>query len=522
MNRKISESIQGGFNYKYRYDGMSRLTEVIDVGEGKTRKYEYDILGRITAEKYLTGNELLSSLNIRYDDTKNRISGYTATVNGDSQKIDYVYSTDEVCPDLIGGVKLNDQNLLTYGYDYLNRLSNRTLTTPSGNYVTEYTYTQGETFTETSTLVGTMSYGGNTYYYTYDSMGNITSYTENEMYTETYVYDSLNQLVKANTEECVYEYFYDNGGNITEARVDGVTTKYYTYGNPQWKDQLTEFNGGTITYDNIGNPLVYHDGTEFTWNSGRRLTGVETNSGSYTYKYDSDGRRYGKINYDTFEFTVYYWLDGRLYQEERIMSGETTTYFYDENGSMVGFILDNGTTETTYYYVYNLQGAVTAIIDSNRNIVVEYTYDPWGKVLSITGTLASTIGQTNPIRYRGYYYDTETGFYYCQSRYYDPEIGRWINADGQLSTGQGILGYNMYAYCGNNPILYTDKFGDSPTISYGYTYDLGQGWKARFDYGVGAGNKNHVHVWRNETEWVMHLDGTISHENRSKSGTPPQ
>lgn len=91
-------------------------------------------------------------------------------------------------------------------------------------------------------------------------MGNITSYTENEMYTETYVYDSLNQLVKANTDDCVYEYFYDNGGNITSAKVNGVTVKNYTYGNSQWKDQLTGFNDGTITYDNIGNPLVYHDG----------------------------------------------------------------------------------------------------------------------------------------------------------------------------------------------------------------------------------------------------------------------
>mgnify|MGYP003510303483 CR=1 FL=1 len=82
------------------------------------------------------------------------------------------------------------------------------------------------------------------------------------------------------------------------------------------------------------------------------------------------------------------------------------------------------------YYNLNLQGDVIGIFDSTGTEVVQYTYDEWGKVLSVTGTLASTIGQTNPIRYRGYYYDAETGFYLTGTRYYDPEIGRFINADG--------------------------------------------------------------------------------------------
>jgi len=91
--------------------------------------------------------------------------------------------------------------------------------------------------------------------------------------------------------------------------------------------------------------------------------------------------------------------------------------------------------------------------------VVSYTYDPWGEILSVTGTLATTIGQLNPIRYRGYYYDNETGYYYCHTRYYNPEICRWINPDSFMSTGQGILGNNMYAYCGNNPVMNIDKRG---------------------------------------------------------------
>ena len=87
----------------------------------------------------------------------------------------------------------------------------------------------------------------------------------------------------------------------------------------------------------------------------------------------------------------------------------------------------------TYYYYYNLQGDVIGLYDSDLNIVVNYTYDSWGKVLSITGSMADTLGQANPFRYRGYYYDSESGLYYLNSRYYDPEVGRFINADGYVN-----------------------------------------------------------------------------------------
>ena len=80
-------------------------------------------------------------------------------------------------------------------------------------------------------------------------------------------------------------------------------------------------------------------------------------------------------------------------------------------------------------------------------------FDSWGKLLSTSGSLASTLGKNNPFRYRGYVYDEETGFYYLQSRYYNPEVGRFISSDVLLSTGQGVLGHNAYAYCGNNPLF---------------------------------------------------------------------
>ena len=112
---------------------------------------------------------------------------------------------------------------------------------------------------------------------------------------------------------------------------------------------------------------------------------------------------------------------------------------------------------TLYYYILNSQGDVVRIVNSSRSVVASYTYDPWGKIISSSGTLADI----NPLRYRGYYYDSETGFYYLQSRYYDPEIGRFINADSYASTdATGLLSTNMFAYCENNPVMRVDPTGE--------------------------------------------------------------
>ena len=106
-----------------------------------------------------------------------------------------------------------------------------------------------------------------------------------------------------------------------------------------------------------------------------------------------------------------------------------------------------------------------AILDSSGTAVVEYTYDAWGKPLATTGSMANTLGLHNPLRYRGYVYDRETGLYYVSSRYYDPEIGRWISPEpnvyaGAFDSGYGLIGYNVYAYCANNPVNYYDPTGE--------------------------------------------------------------
>ena len=154
----------------------------------------------------------------------------------------------------------------------------------------------------------------------------------------------------------------------------------------------------------------------------------------------------------------YYLVDACLY-----MTG-TSSYEYDTY---------NG---TRYYYVKNAQGDVIGFVNGSGAVVAEYAYDAWGNILSISGSGARTVGAANPIRYRGYVYDAETGLYYVSSRYYDPEVGRFINADGLVSTGQGILGNNMFAYCLNNPVNYEDSDGEMAAAAGALAWGGGSRW----------------------------------------------
>ena len=137
--------------------------------------------------------------------------------------------------------------------------------------------------------------------------------------------------------------------------------------------------------------------------------------------------------------------------------GKTLEFFYDESGAPYGFSYKSSSTAAPamYYYVTNLQGDVTNVLDASGSTVASYTYNAWGKLLSSSGSMASI----NPLRYRGYYFDNDTGLYYLKSRYYDPQIARFVNADSQISTYAS--GLNLFAYCGNNPVSRIDSNGHS-------------------------------------------------------------
>ena len=157
----------------------------------------------------------------------------------------------------------------------------------------------------------------------------------------------------------------------------------------------------------------------------------------------------------------YLTLNGKV-ARETIRTNNTLTavldFIYDESGKPFALKYStDGTSFETYYYVLNLQGDVVKLIQANGHVVAQYTYDAWGKILDSGGNLA----EVNPLRYRGYYYDNETGFYYLQSRYYDPANRRFINADIYASTDSSdAVACNMFAYCGNNPVTNSDESGE--------------------------------------------------------------
>ena len=227
----------------------------------------------------------------------------------------------------------------------------------------------------------------------------------------------------------------------------------YGYEDGNWTDKMTSYNGEAITYDEIGNPLTY-DGWTFVWEAGRQLKRMTKDGSTVDYKYDDTGIRVSKtVNGITTNFTH---IDGKITSQS---DGTNFLYFrYDSNDELVGAQI-NG---TEYIYLRNLQGDVISLLDESGQSVVDYTYDAWGKVVSITGALADSIGQLNPMRYRGYYFDYESGYYYLQSRFYNSETCRFLNIDSPQMlrySKDSALSSNLYTYCLNNPINRKDISG---------------------------------------------------------------
>ena len=264
---------------------------------------------------------------------------------------------------------------------------------------------------------------------------------------------------------------YDNGGNITEEKVydtSGSTpvlsaTNTYTYGDNSWGDLLTGYNGDTITYDEIGNPLNYRDGISFTWGNGRQLQSYTKGNTNISYTYDSSGMRLSKTIGGTTH--TYLYNSGLLIQER--IGNQKLDYSYTSSGQIlsVKYTADVNSNETPvyYYYALNSRGDVVGLYDHEGNLYAKYTYDVWGNPVSVTNandveiTSPTDFANIQPLRYRSYYYDSDTGFYYLQSRYYDPVTHRFINADRQLN--DDIFGNNLFTYCNNNPVVYSDPEG---------------------------------------------------------------
>ena len=200
------------------------------------------------------------------------------------------------------------------------------------------------------------------------------------------------------------------------------------------------------------NPTTYR-GKTLTWTRGRLLEtcpSLTSPNVTWTFTYNADGIRVGK---SAPGVTTTYGVDGERIVYEKT-NGQVKRYFYDESG-IAGFEYDG----QKYIFRKNLQGDVTGIYDMSGTLVGEYEYDAWGNLLNEP---ESDVLLWGPFRYRGYYYDTSIGLYYLNSRYYDPETGRFLNEDlVSYLDPETIGGINLYAYCLNDPVNNIDPSGHS-------------------------------------------------------------
>ena len=477
FDRVIGEKYNGVIKYKYTYNGEGVLARKIEVdshgNEVNSVSYEYDGLGRLIHSSEHAGNAEKQRSEHVYDN-QGRIFSQSWRVNGGiTRKEKYTYNEKN---GLLSEVNIANDESIKYNYDGLQRLTGTSIIKDGKTFLEQsYTYKDQDYDADsqnkllTTNQVKDVRYSGLDkplgYTYTYDAVGNISSIKQNDQIVAKYTYDkNLNYLIKEElpVQGIVYEYTYDTNGNIRNVKTtQNGTSKVISYAYDDtsgWADLMTAYNGKSITYDEIGNPLTYNNGTEWTfeWQNGRQLTRANSKDTSILFHYDMDGIRDCKEvngvkhNYVTQGGNVALdtWTD---------KSGEHRMEFiYDNSGSPYSVILDG----KAYYYVLNHQGDVVRIVDESGSTVTEYVYNSWGEILNDTSVNKTIIGRLNPLRYRSYYYDIETGMYYLQNRYYDPVVKRMLNADAVGATIGRIGTENMFSYCGNNPVNNTDATGN--------------------------------------------------------------
>ena len=505
--------------YSWSFNSSGVNTSHSDFENNKKYLYSYDSIGRLIRQEILANDTSvrIGATEFQYD-LRNNLTKLSVETGGRTVSQGYNYkaisgitdTSDYAKENLPTRYSMSSNRYIDYSYDTINRLNLKALNLNGAKLYTNYLYNRSDTRMDENgeklrtTQLGLEIVGNIAYNYEYDRVGNITTIhkgvrngtgstaaaTGFETY-RSYEYDGLNQLIRESdaSQNKTFAYEYDIMGNITNktvstyplANFEGepvVNSINYTYGNDgktSWNKLLTSVdldgddvpdNNETITYDAIGNPITYL-GANLEW-FGRQLQKYTKGSTTVIYTYDANGLRGSKtVNGVKSD---YLYLDGKLVYEKK---GDVDIYYnYDSYGNFAGMKwYDAAGTAYALYALTNAQGDVLGLYNGNGELKIAYTYDTWGKVLSetdaqgnpLTGNLIE-YSKLNPFRYRGYYYDSETGLYYLQSRYYNPEIGRFLNADGYVTTGQGLLSYNMFAYCLNNPVMFSDPSGDITTF----------------------------------------------------------
>lgn len=477
-------------SYLYSYTAAGEIHSVKSTEADREYVFIRDSDGRAVFYNEIdstSGSELLK-ISYAYDE-QNRLSS-------ESSKITYTTSSGTASAWYDIEIEYNDDGTLLeyciqtadslfvdagYTYDVLNRIKTKTVVAGGFSKTEDYMYKPlgGMTTNQIDTFTSTVGNASTSYSYTYDTEGNITHITDGIGKITRYEYDNLGQLTREDNpyHEISYTYAYDYAGNRTSKKTYEYTTgalgtvtatETYTYPTdntaPRWNDHLIAVNNVAISYDAIGNPTTFN-GYDLTWH-GRQLKQMSRNSGQSLLKfmYNADGIRTNKI---VDGVNHVYTLNGTQIVSEA-WGTNLLIYLYDESGAPIGMQYRTNSYAAnvfdTFHFEKNLQGDIIAVYNADGDRIGSYIYDAWGN-FTVTVESTNTILESkivrifNPFRYRGYYYDTETQLYYLQSRYYNPAWGRFLNEDGYISTGTGLLGYNMYAYCNNNPVMGYDPTG---------------------------------------------------------------
>lgn len=481
----------GGWNYTY--DGNGNITSIKTLADTSDRYvFEYDendLLVRMVDNSNNTAiiynedggmtiidnatSETLFSVSYDEDDTVITVGNNTFTTSQTyDEDLETTVTSFAYGSYTVKGYSVTD-NFGRLGTSYIKRVSSTgSVTTLSEKQYTYVTNQDGATSERVSGIRYVTPYGSLSASFTYDANGNIATVYRGSTLYYSYEYDSLNQLIREDDRvgNKTVIYTYDDNGNIQSKKIYALSigTATADLGTPidtvnfgyssSTRDVITSYDGQSITTDNRGN-ITSWDGMSFVWQGGNQLTSITDGINTYTYTYNSDGLRTSKtVNGVT---TDYYWVDNVL--TAQVCGDNIMLFRYDSDGNPMSFNY-NG---TEYFYVLNTQGDVSALMDASGMTIAFYYYDAWGNISSIQDysgnviTSATHIANINPIRYRGYYYDTEIEMYYLQSRYYSPELCRFISSDEieYLGASGTVLGYNLFAYCENNPVTYNDASG---------------------------------------------------------------
>ena len=540
-----------GDTESYQYNSAGTLTAIYKNGEEKPQAYWVHNVNPLQKLPETYNGE--TKMHYLYDESNHTVSGYVLADDGNILQyiVNYLDPKDPVS-DLTGQTAESAFSGTVFNTAFSLSSNENHIVNTAGEISSTYTYetdengvlvSDGITFGENTVLPTSYIYddsGRNTkkviqttdgaaeFSVQYDENGMLTGSGPNEI-TAHYIYDESGQLTRTNDSFANYtsSYEYDRRGNMlskkqydyTTGDLNGLTPKEttaFTYANSGWKDQLVSVNGEELTYDENGNLRTYGEKT-FSWCHGTRLESIQDGENEYSYIYDENGIRFSKtVNGTTTQFA---YLGGMLMAQK---TGEDVLFFqYGAGGVPLGFVL-NG---VQYFYITNQLGDVIGITDSTGKAIVEYTYDEWGSPIQ-TRTRDNTavqnkIAEINPLRYRGYYYDTETGYYYLQSRYYNPEWGRFISPDsfGYIdNTTQ--LGCNAYSYCFNCPIGLTDHLGSSANIPLGY-----KDWTYRRDNNINNSHGDrHIHLDSKSEgkHFSQNEDGSPHDDNNNSPGSPPK